>query len=178
MVAREVQRVKIESFLHDERRFALQDPTETDPFVDLGALQEAALLDVRIDLIRSRALMLFDLKGALQVRDGNTGVLVIDKLESLDSEMPVEPFDYHYPTVVGWVPSSLYGNVTIEIGLLSDASYRVVGQGGEFFVGNVPGMDEAPPDVLKANEDGILAGFQNWSSEFEPLQALFHQKSS
>jgi len=52
--------------------------------------------------------MLLDLKGALQVRDGNTGVLVIDQLESLDSE--------------------------------------------------------------------IRAGFQSWSSEFEPFQALFHRE--
>jgi len=36
MAAYEVRRVSIDSYVHDERRFSLENPPEVDPFVDLA----------------------------------------------------------------------------------------------------------------------------------------------
>lgn len=56
------------------RRFAAQP--EMDPLTENDALQEAQLLDVRVDALRSTVGLLFELRVALQLREANTGALV------------------------------------------------------------------------------------------------------
>src|SRR5689334_16205190 len=56
------------------RRFASQP--EMDPLTEEHALQEAQLLDVRIDTLRSTVGLLFELRLALQLREATTGILV------------------------------------------------------------------------------------------------------
>jgi hypothetical protein len=48
----------------------------------------------------------------------------------------------------------------------------------EFFVGNVPGCDEAPPDYTEADDATIRAGLPSWSSTFEPVHAVFLDPAS
>lgn len=59
----------------DRRRFAAQQ--EADALREVDSLQEAQLLDVQVDALRSRACLLFDCRGALQIEMGNTAVLVV-----------------------------------------------------------------------------------------------------
>ena len=48
------------------------------------------------------------------------------------------------------------------------------GQGSaEFFVRNVPGCDEAPPNYTEADDATIRAGLPSWTSTFEPVHAVF-----
>ena len=49
---------------------------EADPLRESDALQEAQLLDVRLDAVRGQVALLFELRMALQLREPNTGVLV------------------------------------------------------------------------------------------------------
>ncbi len=66
----------VEELLSDPalRRFASQP--EMDPVTREDALQEAQLLDVRLNALRLTVGLLFELRLALQLRESNTGVLV------------------------------------------------------------------------------------------------------
>jgi hypothetical protein len=48
-----------------------------------------------------------------------------------------------------------------------------MGSGAEFYVGDVPGGDEAPPDFTSATDDEIRVGLAQWSSSFAPIRASF-----
>jgi hypothetical protein len=63
------------------RQYASQP--EMDPLTEDDALQEAQLLDVRFDALRSTVGLLFDLRMALQLREPNTGVLVVSGVREL-----------------------------------------------------------------------------------------------
>lgn len=56
------------------RRFAAQP--EMDSLTEDDALQDAYLLDVRIDALRCTVGLLFELRAALQLREASTGVLI------------------------------------------------------------------------------------------------------
>jgi len=163
----------LSAFLDDPARFDQNVSPDGNPFLDNGALQEAALLDVRLDWMRSRAWLLFDCKGALQIRAGNTAVLVVHRVSLFSLIAHSTPRKATYPSVVAWEPSVIGGRLTLDAGLLPATELAIIGAGGEFFVGDVPGMDAAPPDLTEAGDDEITAGFATWSSEFLPIQAGF-----
>jgi hypothetical protein len=48
----------------------------------------------------------------------------------------------------------------------------------EFFVGNVPGGDEAPPNHMEADDATIRAGLPSWTSTFEPVHAVLLDPAS
>lgn len=83
------------------------------------------------------------------------------------------PQKYFYSTVMGWEPSVIGDQWLLKAGLLPDTDIELAGGGGEFFVGDIPGMDAAPPNLREASDDEITTGFASWSSEFEPVQASF-----
>jgi hypothetical protein len=66
----------IEELLSDPgvRRFAARP--EMDPLTEEDALQEAQLLEVRIDALRSSVALLLELRMALQLPTANTGILI------------------------------------------------------------------------------------------------------
>lgn len=44
-----------------------------------------------------------------------------------------------------------------------------------FFVGEVPGLAEAPPDYTGRDRTTIIGEIAGWQSAFEPVQAVFHE---
>jgi hypothetical protein len=68
--------MRIDELLDDPRRHGHAAMPEADALTETDALQEAELLDVRLDALRSTVSLLFDCRGALQIRMGNTAVIV------------------------------------------------------------------------------------------------------
>jgi hypothetical protein len=52
-------------------------------------------------------------------------------------------------------------------------SIKVSALSAEFFVGDVPGLSEAPPNFPEDDEETIVAGMPAWTSRFEPGWATF-----
>lgn len=50
-------------------------------------------------------------------------------------------------------------------------SLALTAERAQFWVGNVPGCDDAPPDYLDDDDATIRAGLASWLSEFEPAYA-------
>ena len=62
---------------------ALLGSPEMDPLTEKDALQEARLNEVTFDAVRGRLGLLFDLRGALQLRMAYTGLLVLGGVKNL-----------------------------------------------------------------------------------------------
>lgn len=164
-------RMRLDDFLLSEGRRDYAAAPEADALTEDGALQEAALLDVRLDAVTGSAWFLFDCRGALQLESGNTAVLVLRSLRELQWEVrPVGTRTWR--AVTRWSVRSP-GSHLLEVvaGIEPAATLRAVCAAGEFFVGDVPGCDDPPPDFLTASDDELRAGLQGWTSEFEPFHA-------
>ncbi|MEU6155675.1 hypothetical protein ABZ816_37390 [Actinosynnema sp. NPDC047251] len=62
---------------------------------------------------------------------------------------------------------------TFQLDLLRSGELFVSGVSAEFWVGDVPGCDEAPPDFCTDPEATIRAALASWNSPFEPVHARF-----
>lgn len=168
--------ITIEELLMPDRRWrGYASMPEMDPLTENDALQEAQLLDVRFDALRSTAGLLFELRTALQLREANTGVLILRGVRTLawtSGSIEAEPLMAW--TVDGSVVTSddrLFG---LELGLWPPpgAQLTLRSEGAAFFVGDVPGLDRIP-DYLEDDELTIRAQLASWQSEFEPVSAVF-----
>jgi len=143
-----------------------------DALTEDSALEEAALFDIRVDAVDASAWLLLDCKGALEVRAGNTAIVVIKSLQHLEGTCP-SPVPHSWSTVWAWKPSIAKGLLTVEFFLEGGGQFRAKGSAAEFFVGDVPGGDEARPDFTSATDEEIQEGLAKWSSPFTPIRASF-----
>lgn len=147
---------------------------EMDPLTEDDALQEAQLLDVRFDALRSTAGLLFELRTALQLREANTGVLILRGVRRLQWTSGPRETERTAWTVGGSVVTSTDRLFGLELGLwpAPGAQLTFSADGAEFFAGDVPGLDRIP-DYLDDDELTIRSQLASWQSEFEPVSAVF-----
>jgi len=53
------------------------------------------------------------------------------------------------------------------------ARLSLTAESAAFFIGNVPGLPEAPPDYADGDRPAIAAELAGWASSFEPVNAVF-----
>jgi hypothetical protein len=164
--------VNIENLLMSPSRRGMAAAPEADALVDPDALLEAALLDVRLDGTSAVAWLLFDCRGAVQIEMGNTAIVVVQGLTSL--RWRSEPSQHRtWRAVVDWMPVVSHGRLSISADLSPSGHLETVGTAGEFYVGDIPGGDEPPPNFLSATEEEIRSGLARWTSEFDVVHASF-----
>ncbi len=154
------------------RRLAAQP--EMDPLTEDGALQEAQLLDVRFDALRSTVGLLFELRMALQLREANTGVLVARGVRELSwstgGRSPAPRFAW---VVAGSTVGTANRLFELRLtGLRPGAGLGLVAESAAFFAGDVPGLDRIP-DYIEDDEATIRAQLAGWHSAFTPVHAVF-----
>jgi hypothetical protein len=176
LVALEVL-MRIEELLVDPRRREHAAMPEADALTEVDALQEAQLLDVRLDALRSTVWLLFDCRGALQIEMGNTAVIVAYGLHRF-SWVAQPRGRLTAWTVVSSEPVARGGVWSLSLAFVPSARLELEADSAEFFVGNVPGGDEAPPNYMEADDATIRAGLQSWTSTFEPVHAVFLDPAS
>jgi hypothetical protein len=146
---------------------------EADPFTEEDALQEAALVDVRINALSDAVGLLFDLGGALQLRMGSTGILIaqgIDQLRWVQTHGLRGPIWYSVVRSTSQVEGD---RLTLGLDLVPDTTLRIRLRSGTFYVGDVPGLaDGPPPDFTTADADTLWSRMVSWESEFEPSCAV------
>jgi len=62
------------------------------------------------------------------------------------------------------VPDNGYGSANLALYLVPDGEVNIVARGGTFYVGDVLGLPEAPPDFTECSYDAIRAGMQSLQS--------------
>lgn len=139
---------------------------DVDPFTERDALQEAQLLALRFDAVTGTAALLFELRVALQMREGNTGVLVATDVRRLVWSGAERPAPLTAWTVGGSVVGVEDSLLRLDLGLwpAPGAQLELVAGAAVFFAGDVPGLGESPPDYVEDDEQTIRAGLAGWDS--------------
>jgi len=163
----------IEQLFRDPDRRRHMTPMEMNPLTESGALREAQLLEMRVDVLTSTAGLLFDLRNALQLRTGDTAVLVVLGLREVSWSAELRMTARTAWNVVKSEPTSASGTVIVEFAFVPDARLRLAANSAEFFVGHVAGLSDVPPDFTSDAEATIHAGLASWSSPFSPAHAVF-----
>jgi hypothetical protein len=152
------------------RRFAAQP--EMDPLTEEGALQEAQLLDVRFDALRSTVGLLFELRMALQLREANTGVLVARGVRELSWTAERRSTSRTAWVVGGSIPHNEDRLFGLTLGMWPGAQLTLKAESAAFFAGDVPGLDRIP-DYMDDDEVTVRAQLAGWHSDFIPVHAVF-----
>lgn len=153
------------------RQYAAQP--EMDPLTEDDALQEAQLLDVRFDALRSTAALLFELRLALQLREANTAVLLAHGVRKLSWTAESRSTARTAWNVLGSTPSTTDGVFSLALLIWPRAQLRLSAIRAAFVAGDVPGLDGPPPDYTSDDEATIQAGLAGWRSVFSPIHAVF-----
>jgi len=173
-VALGVDAVIVADLFSDPNRRSHAAMPEMDPLTEAGALQEADLVAVSFDVLTASAGLLFDLRNALQLQSGNAALLIargVDRFAWDAQDLRDLPFVSHL--VTGSSPSVDGCRFTLSLGMVPDAGLTLRARGAEFFVGDVPGLGEAPPDFFECSADLVRAEMPGWQSVFVPGYATF-----
>lgn len=117
--------------------------------------------------------LLFDCRGALQVDEGNTAVVVVHGLSHLAWTAEPAPRGRMNRAVELWTPASRSEAFTLTAALWRAGTLELRGRAAEFFLGDVPGCDDPPPNFVVDDEATVRAGLASWSSPFHPSSASF-----
>jgi len=145
---------------------------EMDALTEDGALQEAQLVDVRFEALTSTASLLFDCRQAIQIRMANTAVVVMHGIRHLTWTGQRRGSRTAW-NVIGSTPSVHEQYFSLELVFVPDAWFELQGEAGEFFVGDVPDLPDAPPNFGSDDDATIQAGMPSWGSPFMPEWATF-----
>lgn len=147
---------------------------EMDPLRESGALQEAQLLDVRLDASRGQLALLFELRMALQLREPNTGVLVARGVRAFAWSAPPRSTSRTAWSVGGSHVDHPDGLFRLNLGFwpAPGATLQVIAETALFVAGDVPGLPDAPPDYME-DEAAVSGQLASWDSAFVPSSAVF-----
>lgn len=147
-------------------------PPEMDPLTEDDALVDAQVLDVRLDALRCRVAVLFELRLALELHEGNTGLLIANGVTAV--EWTAAPRDTARTAwnVVGSAARATDGLLEMRLGMLPRAELLLRANGAAFYGGDVPGLVEIP-DYGEASDSELGARLAQWESNFRPFHAVF-----
>ncbi|NUK85147.1 hypothetical protein [Streptomyces lunaelactis] len=147
------------------------DSAESDPLREEDALQEAQLLDSRVCQLTSTAALLFELRTSLQFEVGNAALLVVRGLHSFGWNSPAAQGPLAALTVVSSVPDRLNDSFRARFEFFPGAQLGVVGDLAEFYVLEVEGVGDVPPDYSSMDLKQVQDALPSWSSVCSLLQA-------
>lgn len=151
---------------------AMVGSPEMDPLTEEHALQDARLNEVLFDAVNMRAGLLFDLRGAMQLRMAYTGLIVLTGVEAFSWQAERRSTKRFSWGVDSSRPSNKDGVVNLRLVFYGGAELTVVARGAAFFAGDVPGLPDAPPDFAGSDAE-VAAGMASMDSVFDPTQATF-----
>ncbi|MFI6344143.1 hypothetical protein [Streptomyces sp. NPDC050560] len=147
------------------------EAADPNPLREVDALQESQLLDSRVCQLNSTAALLFELRTSLQFDAGNAALLVVRRLGYFgwrSSTLPTPPAAL---TVVSSEPDSTADSFRMSFEFFPAARLDVAGSQAEFYVLEVEGIGDAPPDYTEMNQEDLRSGLPSWSSPCDLLQA-------
>lgn len=165
--------MKAIELLDDQDRRAYAAMPEMDALTEEGALQEAALVDVRFDVMTRTAAMIFDLRGALQLREGGVAVVVGRDVTRLEWTTHHARSGCVWHAVTGSKPDNAAGAFGLQLFFAPDAELHLNAGSGEFYVGDMAGLEGAPPNFVEDAIEVVRAGMPRWDAVFTPAFATF-----
>jgi hypothetical protein len=164
--------MQLEDLLRESGRTAVEQ-SAVDPLRHADALQEAQLLDVRVEALSSRIGMLFELRTAMNLAEGNTGLLVARAVHEFTWAAEARATDKTAWNVIGSEPRVVDGKFVLELYFFPNARVSLVAEKVEFHVGDVDGLSEQLPDYGEDDDATIRANLPGWRSSFSPIWTSF-----
>lgn len=149
-------------------------PPEGDPLRESDVLQEAQLLDVRVEALSSTVGLLFDLRSAMQLVDANTAVLIARGVHEFLWSAEPRLTDKTAWNIVRSEPRTDGALLTFELESIPRSRIRLVAEKAEFYIGDVPGLEAQPSDYEFDDDLTVRANLADWQSSFVPLSATSH----
>ncbi|MFJ7152295.1 hypothetical protein ACIQVT_29570 [Streptomyces sp. NPDC100445] len=149
----------------------LAEVADPNPLIEADSLQEAQLLDSRVSQLTSTAALLFELRTSLQFDVGNAALLVVRGLSLFGWKSSAVQVPLAAMTVVSNVPYRAPGSFRAKFGFFPGAQLEVAGAQAEFYVLEVDGISDVPPDYSAMSQEHIAGELPAWSSMCHPLQA-------
>lgn len=150
---------------------------EMNPLLEADALQEAQLLDLRVHALSSTVGLLFELRTALQLREGNAAVLVVQGVREFTWVAEPRPSGFTAWNIVSSEPKSDGQTFGLTLDCMPHSQLRLVAANASFYVIEVPGLGEDPPDYSGDDEVMIRTRLVSWGSSFSPIQAAHFDPS-
>ncbi|MFJ6509295.1 hypothetical protein [Streptomyces sp. NPDC091879] len=144
---------------------------EVDPLREADALQEAQLLDSRVCHMTSTAALLFELRTSLQFDVGNSALLVVRGLHSFSWKSPTKRVPLAALTVVSSAAERSDDSIHARFEFFPKAHLTAVGDLAEFYVLDVDGIEDVPPDYSSGDLKKVEGALPSWSSACSLLQA-------
>ncbi|MFG3350341.1 hypothetical protein ACGF1Z_35520 [Streptomyces sp. NPDC048018] len=163
--------ISINDLVHARPYPEVLGSVEVDPLQEADALQEAQLLDSRVCHLTSTAALLFELRTSLQFEVGNSALLVVRGLRSFDWKSPTQQFPLAALTVVSSAADRLGTFHRARLEFFPEAHLAVAGDVAEFYVLEVEGIGDVPPDYLSGDLKEVQGALPSWSSACNLLQA-------
>ncbi|MBP5938319.1 hypothetical protein [Streptomyces acidiscabies] len=161
----------VNSLVASRRDFSASvQAAEPDALREADALQEAQLLDSRVCPLTSTAALLFELRTSLQFDAGNAALLVVRGLRSFAWSSSVVPVPFAALTVVSGLPDPAAGVFRARFDFFPAARLEVVGSQADFYVLEVDGIGDVPPDYSGTDHERIARELPSWSSLCRPVQ--------
>lgn len=162
----------IQEFAQGPWRREYGSKPEMDPLTEDDALMEAQVLEVQLDAMRGRAAVLLELRLALQLREGNTGLLIADGVTAFHWDASPRDTARTAWNVVGSAARAKDGIFEIRLGMSPRAELLLRARSAAFYSGDVPGLREIP-DYGEATDSELMAKLSQWGSKFTPYHAVF-----
>ena len=143
-----------------------------DPLTESDALLEAQVLDVRVDALRASVAVLLEMRLALQLRGGNTGLLVACQVTDFVWRTHRRATARTAWTVVGSEPSLSDGSFELRLALSPWGELVVRAGTAAYYGGIVPALVEIP-DYGLASESELDSKIASWNCVFVPGHAVF-----
>jgi hypothetical protein len=161
-----------EELLKSPERGSMALP-DVDPFRQSDALQEAQLLEARVEALTSTVGLLFELRTAMHFTEGNAAVLIARGAREFNWSAETRLTGKTAWNVVGSEPLIANKIFTLELDFLPISQLRVAARSVEFYVGNMDGLGDQLPDYVEDDDATVRANLASWHSPFAPLQAAF-----
>lgn len=146
---------------------------EIDPLVEDDMLMETQLLDAHVSHVGSVAALLIEFRTGLQFDDGNTALLVVRGMREYLWHSSSVAQSLLAWTILGSEPRVSQNTFRLDLSFYPDATLRLEGSSAEFYVLEVPGISDAPPDYTNQDFPGVSDSLPRWSSLCSVLQSTF-----
>ena len=146
-----------------------------NPLVEADALREAQVLDILISAAAGAAGVIFELRQALQLREANTGVLIVRGLRECSwSAASAVAGEMRAWGIESSTPQALPGSFRISLSMWPSpgATLTIASSSAEFYLVDIADLDSAPLDYSSNDLAAIRRRVARWDSEARLVCAM------
>ncbi|MFW5419787.1 hypothetical protein J0910_24515 [Nocardiopsis sp. CNT-189] len=118
----------------------------------------------------SVAALLFEMRTALQFKDGNAALLVVRNLRSFDWSSSAARTPLRALTALSSTPDRTGNSFHIKLDFHPEAELAITGDLAEFYLLDVEKIGEVPPNYSNTNRAYIYQKLPSWTSACNLLQ--------